>query len=273
MASEENFPPELVPIADRIRLALVTVLMDEDTLSIGSGVLVALGGVEFVLTAGHNPWNKGEGRRNKLSVAQAMPPFAFILKPGDGSVADVRMGPIGPKGDPEPDVAVLELGADAKMRPARRPFEEAEIGFFANESPARRLLLAGIPSDEVVPQPAAKRRLTKLPPFDGKAIVYDVPTNPGYRAREEPLGGRGVHVLIEFAGTSVKSPRGLSGGPLVVPAGDGLLVGLARSKEDVDAGVFDEWCEPVVEAVKLLLYHPNVMVASAAQRIVARASS
>ncbi|MGH7434832.1 MAG: hypothetical protein ACRENE_04085 [Polyangiaceae bacterium] len=271
MATTEGFSASSHPIAMRVTSALVTVFTDEDTLTMGSGVLVKLGGVEFVFTAGHIPWNKPEGRLNKVCVIQGIPPFFLLYKPGDGSVARTIHAPVKPGGFPDPDVAVFELGPDPKLIPSRRPFLEAEIGRYDNEAPARRLLLTGFPRGSVKARDDLANLGTDVPPLDGTVISFEALTLPGHRADEEPKSGRGVHVFLEFEGTIISHPKGVSGGPLVVPEGDGVLVGLARSKTDFANG-FDQWCEPVVEAVRLLVDHPNAQVAAAARRVVARLS-
>jgi hypothetical protein len=272
MASIEGFSASSHPIASRVTSALVTIFTDEETLSLGSGVLVKLGGVEFVLTAGHIPWNKSESRLNEVCATQGMPPFFFIFKPGDGSVARTIHAPVKPGDYPDPDVAVFELGPDPKLLPSRKPFLEAEIGHYDNEAPSRRLLLTGFPFGSVKSRPDLPDLGAKTPPLDANVIAFEALTLPGHRAAQEPANGRGAHVYLEFEGTFISHPRGVSGGPLVVPEGDGVLVGLARSKTDFDKGV-DQWCEPVVEAVRLLLDHPNAEVAAAADRIVARLST
>ena len=72
------------------------------------------------------------------------------------------------------------------------------------------------------------------------------------------------------------STEGMSGGHLVrfPQQKKPVLVGLARSRVELDHhdGSYTEWCEPAIEAVRLLLKHPNPDVAAAATRIVAKAA-
>jgi hypothetical protein len=62
---------------------------------------------------------------------------------------------------------------------------------------------------------------------------------------------------------------GMSGGPLCRRENGGILVGLARSRND-EGDATDEWCEPVIEAIRLLIRHDDPDVAAAARRILGR---
>ena len=90
---------------------------------------------------------------------------------------------------------------------------------------------------------------------------------------EEPPAGRGIHVYLsrtleDADGNcdTLAAPDGFSGGPLVAPEGNGLLVGLVRGAID-HGDSWDEWCEPAAEAVRLLVDHPDHGVAAAARRV------
>jgi hypothetical protein len=265
-------------VCERVRRALVAVLIEEEPgkLENGSGVLVRLAGIEFVLTAGHNVWHRARGAPMTLAVGQLPRHVVVFIKPGDGSVQRVRV-PTGTSGWPEPDVAVIELSPRALLQTDRKPFEEAEIGFFASDSPPRRLVLGGFPSELVdVDATPLVQGVVRKPKLDLFAVTTVAHSMSGRRAEHEPPMGRGVHIFLSRSVTSREggtapnhSSEGMSGGPLVAPDENGLLVGLARSRESFEDG-HDQWCEPVAEAVRILTEHEHADVAAAARRIVER---
>jgi len=65
----------------------------------------------------------------------------------------------------------------------------------------------------------------------------------------------------------VPHPPGISGGPLAIGAdlGSLRLVGLPTRYR---ASREDEWCEPVLEAVRLLVDHDDASVSAEARRLV-----
>jgi hypothetical protein len=98
----------------------------------------------------------------------------------------------------------------------------------------------------------------------------------GRRAANEPAAVRGHHVFLSKNSTERDGSKfetfasfGMSGGPLLLPGDAPLLIGLVRSREPFEDG-YDQWCEPVVEAIRLLTEHGNAAVADAARRIIAR---
>jgi hypothetical protein len=120
------------------------------------------------------------------------------------------------------------------------------------------------------------KEVTRKPKVDLFATTTVVHSMSGTRAAFEPGPGRGTHIffskeMTERDGSTFETfaTRGLSGGPLVVPGAGPVLVALVRSREPFEDG-YDQWCEPVVEAVRLLIEHDNASVADAARRIVAR---
>lgn len=91
--------------------------------------------------------------------------------------------------------------------------------------------------------------------------------------------GLSLRVAISYLTTKVEdqrgnilqfpSPEGLSGGPVVAPEGDGILVGLVRSAMPFLNG-WAQWCEPAAEAVRLLVDHEDSAVAAAARHVCER---
>jgi hypothetical protein len=267
---------------DRVARSVVFILRegdDESPVYIGTGVFVRIGGREFILTAGHNVWNHNLRRRYDLSVGN--PPYDVSIgqKPGDGSARRAYVPKhLDEHGHPDPDVAVIEPSETAILQPDREPFDEDSIGFFGPDEPSEQLILSGFPSDHVVPHERIDLgKLGGRRPLDLHLATMSVHSMPGIRWAEEPEGGRGVHVFLSpeatdnlEGGTAVTpEPFGMSGGPLVRQQGGGVLVGLARSRTDFENGT-DEWCEPVVEAIRLLTHHEALAVAEAALRIVLR---
>lgn len=241
----------------------------------GSGVLIRLAGQEFVLTAAHNVFNK-DARAPESAITVRVPPriLGIAARLGDGSVARAWHAPALPNGDVEPDVAVLELG-QAVLRSDREPFEEEEIAYLPPDAPSRSVLLAGFPL--ALQKKDINRKLEgfgRVLQLDGTPAIITASTIAGRRGVNEPANGRGVHVLLSIRDANgsprnVPHPLAMSGGPLVVPEGRGLLVGLARARDDHEDG-HDEWCEPAVEAIRLLVDHPNDGVAAAARRVLDR---
>jgi hypothetical protein len=116
--------------------------------------------------------------------------------------------------------------------------------------------------------------------LESPAISSRFATIPrGYRAHfpAEPTEGRGIHIhftrTIEDADGArevVRMTSGFSGGPIVSP--DCYLVGLVRGSIELQGkwDGWDQWCEPAVEAVRLLLVHEDVAVRASAERVVTR---
>jgi hypothetical protein len=267
-------PPGVAARIDRSLVALIIPGDGESLFFVGSGTLVRLGGVELVFTAAHN---LVDDEANALYPGErvtvhAPPRHLFLpLTVGGGAQSIARIhvpGRPDDEGDIWPDVAVLELTRDAILRSEREPFEEDGLGSFPSTLHSDDAWVAGFPIASVD---------AKNPQFAFTPQLVRVVTIPGARHSKEPPEGRGVHVLLGGPAFShslqqdveVPHPRGMSGGPLAVGVdlASLRLVGLAtryhRSRED-------EWCEPVVEAVRLLIDHENEAVRHAARRLVAR---
>jgi len=267
------------PTCERVRKALVSILIEEEPeqLENGSGVLVCLAGAEFVLTAGHNVWHPTRDEPMKIAAGQLPRHVVAFTKPGDGSVLRVRVPRGRANAAPEPDVAVIELSDRALRHADRQAFAEDEIGSREVDSPPSQLVVGGFPSQlAAVDATPVFKEVTRKPKVDLFATTTVVHSMSGTRAAFEPAPGRGTHIffskeMTERDGSTFETfaTRGLSGGPLVVPGAGPVLVALVRSREPFEDG-YDQWCEPVVEAVRLLIEHDNASVADAARRIVAR---
>jgi hypothetical protein len=263
---------------------------DDQPCYLGSGVLVRIGDREFVLTAAHNVWRKERDRLAQIAVGMGPNLVSALIHPGDGSTGRVLCPPAKPGEDPEPDVAVIELTDKTLLMRHRRPYGENEIGFFhpasvshatATECAGCELVATGLPVGFLRPQAGldlGEGRGTRLSlsVTMSSMSVYSIPSRadrPPFQ--KEPRAGRGFHVYFgrtmeaEDGTHTAWNPDGMSGGPVVVPEGDGMLVGLARGKMEYREG-WDEWCEPAGEAVRLLIGHEDAKVAAAATRIVER---
>jgi len=265
-------PPGLASRIDRSLVALIIPGDGESLFFVGSGTLVRLGGVELVFTAAHNLVDDERKALypRELVTVHAPPRHLFLpLTVGGGAPSIARIhvpGPPDNEGDIWPDVAVLELTTDAILRSEREPFEAGSLGSFPSTLHSDDAWVAGFPIASVD---------AKNPQFAFTPQLVRVVTFPGARHSKEPAEGRGVHVLLGGPAFShslrqdvdMPHPHGMSGGPLAVGAdlASLLLVGLAtryhRSRQD-------EWCEPTVEAVRLLIDHENEAVRDAAQRLV-----
>lgn len=250
---------------------------DFKRLYVASGVLVRLGATEFVLTAGHNVYNEDDGKREDYITVHAPPPnMPFISDVGDGSVKCACYNV--DRGRVDPDVAVIELSPLVVLRHDREPFEEHEIGFLLPDAPQRVAVLVGFPRARTENEGYENldwlgRYLNLVP----TPIIVKTPTRPGRRALREPSGGRGIRVYVGRFHTDasgekqpIPHPEGMSGGPLVLPEGRGVLIGLARSCDEVD-GERDEWCEPATEPLRFLAAaHESPTVREAAARVLVR---
>jgi hypothetical protein len=276
---------------DRNKRAIVGLIFEDEiagSLYVATGVAVRLGGRIFILTAAHNVWSGG--RLNKLAMGMPTEQIATLIYPGNGSAGRVHVPRAGSGSDPEPDVAVIEPTAKTVLPP--EPFGEDDIGFFdttqvseiSDEQVAGcELVVTGFPSRMAVLTPASelKRPGATLGALNVGMMSmrgWSIPSLAGDRLKftKEPADGRGVHVYMSIKiedqeGNTAEavSPVGMSGGPLVVPKGNGVLVGLMRGKMDFHEG-WDMWCEPAAEAVRLLVDHEDGEVATSARRVVAR---
>jgi hypothetical protein len=184
-------------------------------------------------------------------------------------------------------VAVVETTDKTYLLSSRRPYREHEIRFFdanlllpasSEEGRGRTLIMSGYPVHFTQYTPGEK-----LKPRVGKAelasnmVSMRVGSMPPFMHKhqfpEEPSEGRGVHVLVtgsmddsEGVKTPLLATHGFSGGPIVAPDGEGVLVGLVRGCITIAKG-WDQWCEPAAEAVRLLMRHPDRDVAAAAERV------
>lgn len=276
---------------ERNRRALVGLMIEGDAdqpFFLASGVAIRLGGRKFILTAAHNVWS--DGRLAKIAIGTPTVGIVTLIAPGNGSAGRIHLPPAQGAADPEPDVAVIEPTEKTVMPP--EPFEADDVQFFdtsqttdfSNDQVAGcELVVTGFP---VRMASFTARGQTRAPQVTSGALtvnmssvrVWSIPSIAGERLRfpKEPDGGRGVHaylsldvVMPDGGSIAAVDPVGMSGGPLIVPEGNGVLVGLMRSKVDFHNG-WDIWFEPAAEAVRLLVAHEDPGVAAAAQRVVAR---
>lgn len=274
---------------ERNRRALVGLVIqdDEDGITyLATGVAVRLGGKPFILTAAHNVWSSGRFS----AIAMGAPPerVVTLIRPGNGSAGRVYIPPTTGRADPEPDVAVVEPTERTLLPP--EPFDADDIGFFDTTLTSEisethvagyELVVAGFPTKMAslaAPPGPNHPSMGSLSVGINSMRVWSIPANAGDRLEfsKEPTEGRGVHVymsidIITDEGTAGRTvdPKGMSGGPLVVPERNGILVGLMRGKMDFHEG-WDMWCEPAAEAVRLLVGHDDEGVAQAARRVVKR---
>jgi hypothetical protein len=266
--------------------------VDEQPFFLASGVVVLLGGRHFILTAAHNVWSDIRGRRAEIAVGRPPDGIIALIRPGNGSAGAIyHPAPASPHRYPEPDVAVVEPTEKAILPRPLEPFGEEEIAFFdTNKTVAvpgtevvagRELVVSGFPVCFASYGPGLNidgRNLGTRGDLGAQQVSMRVCTIPaGARKHhpfpKEPPAGRGIHVhlsrVLEDADgkrDTLASPDGFSGGPLVAPAGNGLLVGLVRGAIN-HGDSWDEWCEPAAEAVRLLVDHPDPEVAAAARRV------
>lgn len=237
--------------------------------SLSSGVLVKVADVELVLTSAHGIWDAT--RRDFVAMVDvyggerkahtAMTVGRSILRGYVPKTMDEE-------GYPAPDVALLELSEHAILRRTRRPYLEHEIGYLAPATPRQVLLFAGFPGattrfDEG--EAAAPDRLAMTP------VIFTAISDDS-DANEPPPHFAQVRIEDELSDID-----GMSGAPLVIPEGDGVLVGLVRQVVacQIDSAV---QCEPAIEAVRALRHphgvaaHQNAALGRAADEILERAS-
>jgi hypothetical protein len=232
--------------------------------AIGSGVLARIGGVDFVLTAGHN---LEDCRLEEIFVAVPHGQVAFNLHPGTYLKGVVRRE----AGDP--DVAVLELDPEkAALWSKCEPIIVDEFGAHEDVGPVDRILVCGCPYADVselepVLSPIVGGEAS--PAFSVLFVPYTTRIARDFRS-EDPTQGRGfcVHYgnsVFESGREDFVHPRGFSGGPvLAVEGGHRTLLGFARS---FSAEHFELCCEPSWCALKFLRdCHPNPAVVADAGR-------
>jgi hypothetical protein len=180
----------------------------------------------------------------------------------------------------------VELSEKAVLRPDREPYDRDFIGFFGPDEPSEKLIISGYPDEKVIEHERIDLgHLGGRRPLHLFLATMEVHSMPGIRWEEEPPTGRGVHVFlspqstqhlfvrqsteeVEGGTAATPEPFGMSGGPLARHNGR-ILVGLARGCADYLNGL-DQWCEPVVEAVRLLCHHEDPAVSLAARDIIKR---
>jgi hypothetical protein len=280
------------PYFDRSKRAIVAMFIAttpdaRDNLDIGTGTLALIGGREFVLTAGHNVWNRDADRRYAIGIGRSPEGIILLTRPGDGSAGRIHYPPPRPGHDPEPDVAVVELTEKTLLAGDREPFGEDDIRFFDtnvldDRGFGRDVIVTGFPA-YLVEQAAGLAlrggtgtRLELAVPLLSMKVGSIPAVNKAPFGSKEPPEGRGVHVYLNRtmldaaqAEVAFKQAHGMSGGPALSPEGSGVLVGLMRSVLDYLTG-WDAWYEPAAEAVRLLVTHEDPAVAAAATRICER---
>lgn len=268
------------PVDAFVACAAVTLLIEGDAdqpLYVASGALVRIGGKRFVLTAGHNVWDKQRNCVPQISVG--IPSLTVIThaRPGDGSVGDVFLPERASGRDPEPDVAVIEPSDSAIFSPSATEFPASAIGYVAGDDPPERLIAAGFPNEVLEYRAEPLGDLGPRRALSFGLHVTSVVAMPQRRFESEPEAGRGVHVFFSKDAQDLQtgkwrrtpSTTSMSGGPLATTADPPMLVGLLRGRMEHEDG-YDQWCEPAVEAVRLLLEHSNASVRTSAEEIVAR---
>lgn len=263
----------LVPHVERIYRALAHLHFADADPATGklaryeaaTGFLVKLGGRTFVFTAKHN-------LRSDVTLRDETPRTTGVAFPraltipvhiGEGVRRFVRAAA-------DVDAAVIELDPNhSVLWQSSEPFERTELGTLAEPRSGDVLCLCGFPTAETQKRPGVPGMELQ---YEHLATMVLVSELPGRRSAHEPSEGRGIHVRYEGRSfdyglkrwQDIAHPRGMSGGPLVAIGGVAVRVlGIARSIED---GA--EWCEPVVECVRLLVEHEDPAVAAEARAVV-----
>lgn len=263
---------------------------DQQPFFLGSGVVVRLAGRNFILTAAHNVWSKVHGRRAQIAVGRPPDNIITLIRPGDGSAGVIYHPVPGSSHEyPEPDVAVIEPTERTILPAPLEPFGEEEIVYLdpnrtetLSETEVRgcELVATGFPVRfaSYGPGLALGGKAGTRGELGANLVSMRAFTIPSFARKEhpfpkEPPAGRGIHVHLsrkmedaEGKSVTLASPDGFSGGPLIAPESNGLLVGLMRGAIDHGES-WDEWCEPAAEAVRLLVDHPDPAVAASARRV------
>ena len=232
-----------VPV--RVTLTHRNVRDDWDAPSHGTGVLVRLGGRDFVFTVGHLGDSAGKYEPSELTVVFPRDQIIVSRRPGD-SIKRVW-------GSKHPDVAVIELDpSDASLWTHMRPVTTEAMLDWREVSDDERVFLLGIPFELSSSDGASAGGMIVV-----TRIIRDV------RSPSEPSEGHGFHLSYEFlAGPDFRSPRridphGMSGGPIfALDRGEPKLLGLQRSTH-ADKYL---WCEPIGCALELLGEHDDPAV-------------
>ena len=257
----------MVEAANKANESAVILYLFDGTgrLDIGTGVLVTVGGKDFVFSAGHNL----EDCRDKNDIRLFFPGYDRVLQATHGG----GQGIVNYRWAREPDVGFIELCPDDKLLWARRtPVRLDDLTTAKDVRPDEQLVLVGFPAEDTTTAEGLRKDRQDVA-LSTKGICIGAILDPVH-SPHEPLAGRGIHVRLhgEFfdsvTGENVKLPRpeGISGGPLVaVSAGGVRLLGLARSAHGDDERY--EWCEPAYEAARMLLEHENDDVREDVRRV------
>ena len=234
-----------------------------------SGVLIKLADVEFVLTSAHGIWNH-EARDFRPMIDVAGPerrqptPITVGRSVLRAFVSDILDG----EGYPDPDVALLEITQHAVLPAARRPYGENEISSLPPAGPRRIVIFAGFPGTH---SDLAYEEALDAERFDTTPVVYaSCSLEHGADAHDPRI----AQVLLE---TELAAIDGVSGGPLVLPEGEGILVGLARQVIERGPGESSVHFEPAHAALRVLchpqaiLTHRNPDLVGAVERVLDRA--
>jgi len=235
----------------------------------GSGVLVAVGGRDFVLTAGHNL----EDCRDKNDIRLFFPGWC-ISQASCGPSKEILSYDF----RSEPDVGYVELDSSHRLLWQRRtPIPTRDLVCKADTTCLDRMVLLGFPSAAAtVGQNLREGRQDLSVATSGICVAVTLadvrsPHDKGNRpALNVAYHGEFVDSLT---GTPIvlPEPHGISGGPLCAVSETGVrLLGIARS---VHGDQRHMWCEPIIEAVRLLCEHSDACVreeARAAVELLAR---
>lgn len=233
----------------RVALSHRNVRDEMDEPEYGTGVLVRLGGRDFVFTVGHLGESAGKYKPSELTVVFPRDQIIVGRRPGD-SIKRVW-------GSKHPDVAVIELDADdARLWAHMRPLTQEAMLDWREVGDSERVVILGLPFEL-----ASQDRSSAGGMMAVTHIVRDV------RSPSEPAEGHGFHLSYELLdGPDFRAPRrinpaGMSGGPIIaLDRGEPKLLGLQRSTH-ADKYL---WCEPIGCAIELLLEHDDPAVQRAA---------
>jgi hypothetical protein len=244
--------------------------------AIGSGVLARVGGVDFMITAGHNLENCEE--KELFFVTPHGHGLLSLLAPGRLLKSVVR-----PNAG-EADIAVIELDPEqAGLWRNSEPITVDEFGLHEAVQPTDRVIVCGCPYADVKELAPVNSLLVggeAKPAFSVLAVPYVTRIahefHPGSDA--DWSRGRGFYVyyvesVFEDGQVAFVHPEGISGGAVVaIEGGQRTLLGFARSFLPRRAPPHNdlndyELCEPSWCALEFLRdCHPNLAVKADASR-------
>jgi hypothetical protein len=229
-----------------------------------SGILLSLGGREFVFTSrqcleNQTPSNISVQLYGERAVA--------------GNTGDLIVSLFHAKGDV--DAGVIELEPEAfDSWPAARPFEPHDLQSWVASQSDSNLCLCGFPFVETMSQPTLPGLQSNAPALVTQLVeetqhVIDNTRSLATLSASRSTRAISIHYMGSFFDPALRiwregQARKMLGGVLVaITSSRATPVGIGHHFENEDG-----WCEPLIECARLLVDHDSEQVTAAAREVV-----